>query len=116
MAWETSVTTSVPGRNGGRLLAGGVAGHKGAGGRKPDQVKAWCAKLVTDKRAREAIQSILFDRDHPRCLDAFRYLRDVAFGKPTETIDLNANVDATISREPMKILLPPLDPVGPSRN
>jgi hypothetical protein len=36
---ETSVETTVPGKNGGRLLAGGKKGHRGGGGRPPDEIR-----------------------------------------------------------------------------
>lgn len=45
---ENTVANTVPGRNGGRLRAGGKPGNKG-GGRPKDEVRAACA-LAFDKR------------------------------------------------------------------
>lgn len=42
---------TVPGRNGGRLLAGGKPGNRGGPGRTPTQVQA-AARLAFDKRIR----------------------------------------------------------------
>jgi len=38
-----------PGRNGGRLLAGGVPGHRGAGGRPASKVRDACRKAFADR-------------------------------------------------------------------
>ena len=70
--WETSVETSVPGRNGGRLLPGGKKGHKGGGGRPTHAIRQRCADGFD--RHIETAEAILRDKkasnaDKIRALD-----------------------------------------------
>lgn len=44
-----------PQPQGGYLLAGGMPGHKGGGGRPTDEFKAWCQAAATSEAVRERI-------------------------------------------------------------
>ncbi len=80
---ENSVEVSVPdtptktrpGRNGGRLLAGGRSGNKG-GGRPPSAVLRWAQ--LRSPEARRAVREIVADRAHPQRLAAARLILELA--------------------------------------
>lgn len=99
----------MPGRNGGRLRRGGKRGNKG-GGKPADIYVALCGSIVTSAACQNAVLAIIGNPDHPGFVPLYRVLSDRAFGKVTEKIDLNANVSARVSHEPLTILLPKLDP------
>jgi hypothetical protein len=104
----------MPGRRGGTLLRGGRVGNKG-GGRAADIYVALCQKLVTSPECQAQVKAILDDHTEPGFVALYKVLTDRAFGKVTERIDLNANIAATISHEPLTILLPKLDSAEPWR-
>jgi hypothetical protein len=84
---ETSVQTTVPGRNGGRLLAGGKVGHKGAGGRPPEWFKELCRDMIASPKARKAVTAILGDPDHPHFASMWKAVSERGYGKPEQKIE-----------------------------
>lgn len=72
----------VPQPHGGALLAGGVPGHPGAGGRPPDGFKALCRALASGERTVAEVQAILDDRDHPHFMAALKWASEHGYGRP----------------------------------
>ena len=72
----------VPQPHGGALLAGGLPGHPGAGGRPPDEFKALCRQLASDERTVAAVQAILDDHEHPHFMAALKWASEHGYGRP----------------------------------
>lgn len=53
----------INGRHGGQLLAGGVPGHKGGGGRPPDALRDYYRVLLSHPKAEAQFRKNLFDGD-----------------------------------------------------
>lgn len=115
---------TMPGRNGGKLRRGGRKGHKGGSGRTPHWLRQRADDLLANARVWERIERILTQEqyrtvlhgeevlvfaDEKAFLDVVKWLADRSHGKAKETIDLNADIAATIHHEPLQIMLPKLD-------
>lgn len=72
-------------------LYGGNPGNKG-GRRYPDWFKDWCAKMVTGPGARKSVRAILRNPDHPQFSSLWDKLANRAYGRPKESLDVNAKV------------------------
>lgn len=107
---EKSGLTLVPQKHGGALRRGSQKGGKGGTGRPAEIYVKLCAELITSDACQQAVLEIIRNPDHASFVPLYRVLSDRAFGKVTEKIDLNANVSARVSHEPLTILLPKLDP------
>jgi hypothetical protein len=83
---ESSVLPTVHGRNGGRLLAGGKKGHKGGGGRPPEEFRELCREMVSSPAALKGVKAILADTKHPHYVSLYKYLADRGYGKPEQPI------------------------------
>lgn len=66
----------VPQSKGGALLTGGVPGHKGGGGRPPDEFKRILAHLSSREETVTALGKILKNPDHPHFMKAQAYVSD----------------------------------------
>ncbi len=85
----------IPQAHGGALYTGGVPGHKGGAGRPKD---AWKAKMRTlaDRFAQQLeAKRILEDPDHPQWLAAGKFVAEQAYGKATEKLEVEADVQVT---------------------
>ena len=90
---ENSVVDTVltrPGRNGGRLLAGGRQGNRG-GGRPSSAVLRWAQLRFPE--ARKAVREIITDRAHPQRLAAARLVLELA-AKGEESVSLGRDAGA----------------------
>jgi|ERR1035437_1757325 hypothetical protein len=55
----------IPAHGNGELLTGGVPGHKGAGGRPPNQYKIWLESKLNDNRSKGELTKVLHNNLHP---------------------------------------------------
>ena len=101
--------TLVPQKHGGALRKGGRIGHKGGPGRTPDQFRAMLKELLNDPLTVENVKRQLQSDDAKNPVGMWTTICDRVYGKPTDTVTLNATVAATIEREPLRIMLPLLD-------
>ncbi len=104
---ETATTTPnlpvlVP-RPGGRgaLLSGGIPGNKG--GRPPNEFKELCRRLTTRKATVEAVKAILEDKTHPHFIGALKWATEHGYGKPKETVEVNATIQHGLLVVPSEI-------------
>jgi hypothetical protein len=102
---ETSVITTVPGKNGGRLLAGGKKGHRGGGGRPPDEIRKALRGALWKHRAR--LEKFAMSDDPAVAMKAIDLLAKYGLGTtftPTDTKGETLNsgvlaVPAGVSKE-----------------
>lgn len=88
MSETISVETSVPGKNGGRLLAGGKKGHKGGSGRPPEWFKAFCCQMITSPKARAAAKAVLENPNHTHYASMWKAVSERGYGKPEAKVDV----------------------------
>jgi hypothetical protein len=104
-----SAPVLVPQPHGGGLLSGGVRGHRPPPGRPSAKIREKLEAMLTSPKAMASVRQILEDPDHRHFATMWTASWACVYGKPKETIDLNADVAATIQHEPLTILLPLLD-------
>lgn len=83
----------IPQPKGGALYAGGVIGHKGAGGRPKD---AWKARmrLLADRGAQTVeTKAVLKDVEHALFLPAWKFAAEQAYGKATEKLEVEGTIE-----------------------
>ncbi len=95
-----------PGRNGGRLLAGGKVGHKGGGGRPRNDFREFLAQAVRgDEAARATIQENARDRDHRNWSKAWQIATEYDPDKPARRIELDVTRIKRMSDEELKAIV-----------
>lgn len=77
-----------PGRNGGRLLAGGKPGNKGGSGRPPSDWKAKMAEALDRAEAENVVKTIIADPKAKPAdrLKAIEFAASYAEGKPSQPV------------------------------
>lgn len=83
----TKLPLRVPKHGRGKLLTGGVIGHRGAGGRPPNWLKDWCDSLLANPKSRTAVTKVLTDEDHPAFAQMWRAVADRAHGRPAQPVE-----------------------------
>jgi hypothetical protein len=97
---KTSVqpTLSIVGRNGGKLLSGGVPGHRGGGGRPPNWFIDFAVEQLDDPTTREQVTSVLHDKDHQHFARIYRTLLErIPTGGEIDAAAVRAKLDRTIT-------------------
>ena len=82
----TKLASRVPKHGHGRLLVGGVKGHRGAGGRPPNWLKDFCDDLLADSKCKTQVKAILQDKDHPAFATMWSRVAERAHGKAEQTV------------------------------
>jgi hypothetical protein len=93
----TELATVVPKHGRGRLLTGGKVGHKGAGGRHPDEFKAALAQLASETVRRGYVTKILNNHNHPQFMSALKWATDRGYGPVTQTHEISGKDGAPIA-------------------
>src|SRR2546423_1548009 len=89
LAKKLAKPEKIPQPNGkGALYAGGVPGHRGGGGRPPDEFKKLCQELASGEKTVESIRKILDDKDHSQFMAAVRWASEHGYGKPSQPLDI----------------------------
>jgi hypothetical protein len=65
----------------------GNPGHKGAGGRPPDEFRAMMAELASRPQRIKTLNKILADAKHPHFMAALKHVTEHGYGKPKESVD-----------------------------
>lgn len=72
---------------------GNSGGKKGRSGAKPNWLKRFAKAMLKHPGTRESVRKILHSKGkHPGFTALFKELGTRAYGKPTETVDLNHKV------------------------
>jgi len=89
----------VPQPHGGALNAGGVRGHRGGSGRKPDEFKAMCARLASREATARRVRAILDDADHQHFMRALQWATENGYGPPAQRHEHTGTNGAPIPHE-----------------
>lgn len=89
-----SMETPKHGR--GKLLRGGLHGHRGGGGRPPNWLRDRCDELLASPATLAQVAAILADKDHPAFATIWRAVADRAQGKARESVDVRAELAAAV--------------------
>lgn len=90
---------TMPGRNGGTLVVGGL--HS-IGGRPRNEFLEWCQSLLKDPKTRKQVQAILHNRKHPAFAVMWKTVSERVEGKPIQPVvgDLNIrSLSVVVRRE-----------------
>ncbi len=86
-----SDTAFIPGKNGGKLLAGGKPGNKG-GGRTTNSLKAFLAELRGNPNAHAALQRAALDDTSRNFGNTWRLAADYDEEKPVAVTGLQGDI------------------------
>ncbi len=93
---KNSVLPTMPGRNGGKLLAGGKPGNKGGTGRPPDEFKEAMAQLASRAERLATLETILSDPSHQYFMAALKHCTEYGYGKAKDTQEVKGDVTVRV--------------------
>jgi hypothetical protein len=71
---------------------GNSGGKKGRSGRKPNEYHAFLRAALSTKKAREAVEEVLEDRNHPAYASVLGKIIPHAHGLPTQHIEVSSKL------------------------
>lgn len=78
----------IPQPHGGALLAGGVPGHRGAGGRTPDEFKAKMREYASSQKALDYFDQCIRGDHGPKAhASAIAFAAERGYGRVKETVE-----------------------------
>lgn len=88
---KTAKKTAKSGRNGQEIPLGNhpgnTGGKKGRSGRRPEKYRQWCAEAVNSKKARDAVEAVLSDPEHPQFSKLHAYVGQQGHGTPSQPFE-----------------------------